>query len=78
MHSVRIPPHVLQPLHELVGILEVAEPVGGGLVKVRIAGLERLVSDELEGRLGALEGKEVSILRTMKGWTAVEWKGWKL
>ena len=33
--------------------------------------------ERLRQRSAGLAGKRVSILRTMKGWTAVEWKGWK-
>jgi len=68
---------VLQDGHELVGILESVELVGGGLVKGRMAGLERLVAEELAGELRSLQGKKVSILRVGDYWSAVEWKGWR-
>ena len=70
-------PPVLKHTHELIGILESVEPVGGGLVKVRIAGLERLVAEEMEGRLRGLVGKRTSILRVGDYWSAIEWKGWR-
>jgi len=66
---------VLQNGHELIGILETVESVGDGLVRVRIADLERLVAEEMEGRLRGLVGKRTSILRVGDYWSAIEWKG---
>jgi len=56
----------------LIGILESVEPIGGGLVKVRITGMERLVAEELAETLGGLVGKRASILRAGDQWSAVE------
>jgi len=63
---------VLRDGHELVGVLEEVEPVGGGLVKIRIAGLERLVAEELGERLRPMVGKRTSILRIGDQWSVVE------
>jgi hypothetical protein len=62
---------ILQSPHELIGLLESVELVGGGLVRVRISGLERCVSDELAEMLRSLQGKKVSILRVGDSWSAV-------
>jgi hypothetical protein len=63
---------VLQNGHELVGVLESIELVGDGLLRIRIAGMERLVAEELAERLRGLVGKKVSILRVGGQWSAVE------
>lgn len=63
---------VLQDAHELIGTLENVELVGGGLVKIRIAGLERLVAEELVGQLKGMVGKRASILRVGDEWSVVE------
>jgi hypothetical protein len=58
-------------------MLESVEPVGDGLVKVKIAGLERCVAEEIEIELKPLVGKKASILRVGDDWSAVEWPGWR-
>ena len=65
-------PPVLQNGHELVGVLESVEPVGDGFLWIRIAGMERLVAEELGEQLRGLTGKKVSIMRVGDQWSAVE------
>jgi|GEM_PF-4215963 len=64
-------PIVLQELKELVGTLEDVQPWEDGLVKVRVAGVDRLVPDELQPKLTSLRGRFVSILRC-EGYFGVE------
>jgi hypothetical protein len=70
-----IQPTVLKDGFELVGILNAVQPAGDGLVHVSLASLERLVSDELEGKLKRLVGSRVSILRVGDFWGAVKVPG---
>ena len=64
-------PIVLQDFKELVGTLEDVQPWEDGLVKVRVAGVDRLVPDELQSKLTSLRGRFVSILRC-EGYFGVE------
>jgi hypothetical protein len=59
-----IVPAVLRESWELVGPLDLVEPYGDGLIHVRVAGLDELVSDELEGKLRPLIGLGMAELRT--------------
>jgi hypothetical protein len=65
-------PKLLQSGWELRGILDAIQPVGDGLVQLRIAGREMLVSDELEGKLTSLVGHFMFILRVDDGWGCAE------
>ena len=55
------PPQILRDGKELVGILEDVRPFGDGLQYVKIAGLERLIPEEVN--LDGMKGKRISILR---------------
>jgi hypothetical protein len=63
---------VLQDSVELVGPLDLVEPYGDGLICVRLGGLGRLVSDELEAKIKPFIGQWVGILRLGDCWSATE------
>ncbi len=54
-------PHILAPGRILWGVLEDLQPMGDGLVLVRVAGLERLVDESLRQTLQGLMGQTVAI-----------------
>lgn len=64
-------PTILKEGRELRGPLDLVEPYDDGLIHIRVAGLDRLVSDELEGKLRPLIGHWVGILRIGR-WCAME------
>jgi hypothetical protein len=57
---------------ELVGVLEDIQPIGGGLLQIRIGGLERCVPEEMELQLRPLVGRRTSILRIGEHYSAME------
>ena len=63
-------PTILQDDFEVIGLLDKVEAYGDGLVYVRIAGFDKLVSEDLEGKLRKMIGKHVSILRLGDRWSA--------
>jgi len=56
---------------ELVGVLEGIQPIGDGLLQIRIGGLERCVPEEMELQLRPLVGRKTSILRIGQRYSAV-------
>ncbi len=54
----------------LGGILEQAEPIGCGLIRVVISGMEYLVDDSLHAELMGLVGKKVAVCRILGQWGA--------
>ncbi len=54
---------LLRDHRELRGTLEDIQPADDGLICVTVAGLRRLVPEELESELQPLRGRFVSILR---------------
>ena len=73
-------PTVLQDGWELRGPLDLVEPYGDGLIHVRVAGLDKLVSDKLKNKLSPLVGHSlvghmVSILRIDDRWGCAEVSG---
>lgn len=70
--SPRSAPTLLRDLRELVGDLEDVQPWEDGLVHIRVAGLDRLVPDELEAKLNALRGRSVSVLRSDMHFSVME------
>lgn len=56
-------PRLLQRGHALWGILRSIEPIGGGLLQVRVGDIDRLLPEELAPQLQPLIGKCVSIVR---------------
>jgi hypothetical protein len=73
-NSFSCAPSLLQKDHALWGILENVEPVGGGLVQVRVVDLDRLLPEELALQLQSLVGKNVSICRVEEGYWVGELK----
>lgn len=68
-------PTLIRDGWKLVGILDKLQPYGDGLVQIRVAGLDRLVPDELEAKLTALRGRFVSVLRVESYFGVVEVPG---
>jgi hypothetical protein len=54
----------------LGGILEQAEPIGCGLIRVVISGMEYLVDDSLHAALTGLVGQKVAVCRILGQWGA--------
>lgn len=54
----------------LGGILEQAEPIGCGLIRVVISGMEYLVDDSLHATLMGLVGQKVAVCRILGQWGA--------
>ena len=54
----------------LGGILEQAEPMGCGLVRIVISGMEYLVDDSLHAALMGLVGQKVAVCRILGHWGA--------
>ena len=61
-------PTLLQMDHALWGFLQSVEPVGGGLVQVRVDDLDRLLPEELAPQLQSLLEKNVSICKVEEGY----------
>jgi hypothetical protein len=57
---------ILQSGIALWGVLEHLEPVGSGLIRVQVSGIERLVDDSLLSQLSGLIGKIVVIIHDQK------------
>lgn len=70
--SPRSTPILIKDLHELRGTLENVQPFEDGLLHIRIAGLDRLIPDELEAKLNALRGRLISVLRVDSFYDAEE------
>ena len=68
-------PKLLQDRYELCGILESVQPYEDGLVHIRVAGLDRLVPDELTKKLTVLRGRFVSVLRIESHFSVAEVPG---
>ncbi len=61
LSSQRSQPRLLPKDHALWGVLESVEPIGGGLLQVRVGDLDRLIPEELAPKLQSLIGRNVSI-----------------
>ncbi|MCX6677347.1 MAG: hypothetical protein NTU95_05315 [Methanothrix sp.] len=71
---VSAPPFPTIPIlpngRSLGGILEQAEPMGCGLVRIVISGMEYLVDDSLHATLMGVVGKKVAVCRILGQWGA--------
>lgn len=61
-------PAILPNGRSIGGILELADPVGGGLIRVIVSGMGYLVDESLQEILAGLIGKHVAICRLYGQW----------
>lgn len=67
-NAAQPPATVLQDGHSIGGILEQAEAVGGGLIRVSVSGIQYLVDESLQKKLAGLMGQHMTVVRAFGQW----------
>ncbi|MFZ2472757.1 MAG: hypothetical protein WAW52_12570 [Methanothrix sp.] len=67
-NAAQPPATILEDGHSIGGWLEQVIPIGGGLVRVQISGMDCLVDDSLQEKLATLMGQHMTVVRAFGQW----------